>query len=422
MTKLVRVALAAFGPLLCAAALACLGGGRAAAQVRELASPAGGGSGQPNLTADPSGRVYLSWVERLEKGRFALRFAAREGAGWSEPRTVAEGANWFVNWADFPSLVALPDGSLAAHWLVKSGAGTYAYDVHISRSFDGGRTWGRPFVPHRDGTQTEHGFVSMFPASDGRLAAVWLDGREMKTGEGGHDAKDSSGEHGQGNMTLRYATFARDGQGSRVGDEALLDARVCECCQTSAAVTSEGPVVVYRDRSDKEIRDISVVRLRGGRWTEPATVHADNWRLDGCPVNGPSVAAAGRRVAVAWFTVDERADTSHVRLAFSADAGATFSAPVKVDDGNALGRVSVLLLDDGSALVAWLEKTAAGAEVRARRVGPDGARDASFTVAPSAAARASGFPRMARGKDSVVFAWTAGRVLTAEMPLPRRRG
>jgi hypothetical protein len=37
-------------------------------------------------------------------------------------------------------MVALPDGSLAAHWLVKSGSGTYAYDVNISRSFDGGKT------------------------------------------------------------------------------------------------------------------------------------------------------------------------------------------------------------------------------------------------------------------------------------------
>src|SRR6266542_5422562 len=128
------------------------------AQVRELPAPAGRGSCQPNLAIAPDGRVYLSWIE----GRFSLCFALKEGDGWSAPRVIAEGANWFVNWADFSSMVALPDGSLAAHWLVKSGPETFDYDVTISRSFDGGKTWGKPFVPHRDGVKAEHGFVSMF--------------------------------------------------------------------------------------------------------------------------------------------------------------------------------------------------------------------------------------------------------------------
>jgi hypothetical protein len=203
------------------------------AQTRELQSPTAPGSGQPNSAVSPDGRVHLSWIERLGEGRFSLRFSTMEKGGWSAPRTIAEGANWFVNWADFPSMVALPDGSLAAHWLVKSGTGTYAYDINISRSFDGGKTWGKPFVPHRDGTQTEHGFVTMFAARDGSLAAVWLDGREMKGHETGH---------GHGNMTLRYVKIKRDGA---LADEAVLDAKVCECCQTSAAMTGDGPAIVH---------------------------------------------------------------------------------------------------------------------------------------------------------------------------------
>ena len=374
--------------------------------VRELPSPAGEGSGQSNLAVGPDGRVHLSWIERLEGRRFALRFAAREGAAWSQPRTIAEGDNWFVNWADFPSLAVLPDSSLAAHWLVKSGPGPYAYDVHLSRSFDGGRTWSAPFTPHRDGTQTEHGFVSMFAARGGSLGVVWLDGREMKSGEGEHG-------HGHGSMTLRYAEIGRDG---KMSVEALLDPRVCECCQTSAAMTSEGPIVVYRDRSDAEVRDISAVRLRG-KWFEPKTVHADGWKIDGCPVNGPSVAADGKRVAVTWFTM--AGGSPHVRLAFSRDAGATFGPPIEVSDGDPVGRVDVLMLDDGSALVSWIERTTAGAEVRVRRVYADGRRDAHVTVAPSGEARSSGFPQMVRSKKTVVFSWTSPRgVKTAEMQVP----
>ena len=375
----------------------------ALAQVRELPSPAGAGSGQPNLAVSPDGRVHLSWIERLGENRFSLRFSTKESDGWSAPRVIAEGSNWFVNWADFPSMVALPDGSLAAHWLVKSGTGTYAYDVNISRSFDGGKTWGKPFVPHRDGTQTEHGFVSLLAAKDGSLAAVWLDGREMKGGHG-------QGDHG--NMTLRYVKIRRDGA---MTDEAVLDAKVCECCQTSAAMTADGPVVVYRDRSDREIRDISVIRLKDGKWSQPRWVAQDGWQLNGCPVNGPAVAASGRRVAVAWFTGAEK--IQRVKLAFSNDAGETFGEPVTVDDGNPVGRVDVLLLDDGSAIVCWLEKMSGGGEVRARRVRPDGRRDQAITVAPSGTARSSGFPQMARAGDTLVFAWTGPRVLTAAWSL-----
>jgi hypothetical protein len=397
------------GKLLAGAVIGlCLLSTSGSAQVRELPSPAGPGSGQPNLAVSPGGRVYLSWIERIGEGRFSLRFAVKEDGGWSEARVIAEGANWFVNWADFPSMAVLPDGSLAAHWLVKSSPGTFDYDVTISRSFDGGKTWGRPFVPHRDGVKAEHGFVSLFAAQDGALSAVWLDGREMKPGDGGHD-----GGHGHGDMTLRYVKVKRDGT---LTDKAALDTRVCECCQTSAAMTAEGPVVVYRDRSEREVRDISIVRLRGGKWSAPRPVFEDNWQINGCPVNGPAVAARGRRVAVAWYTA--AGDRPRVKLAFSDDAGKSFGAPVGVDGGNPVGRVDVLLLDDGGAAVCWLERVPGGGEVRVRRVGPDGTGGQAVTVSASGTARSNGFPQMARAGDKLIFAWTGPRVLTAEMPLP----
>lgn len=392
--------------------VACVSSVVLKAQVREVASPGGEGSGQSFLSSGRGGRVYLSWVDRLEDKRVALRFAVREGAGWSRPRTVAEGTNWFVNWADFPAVVELPDGSLGAHWLVRNGAGAYSFDVKLARSFDGGRTWGEAATPHNDGTQTEHGFVSLFAAAGGRLGAVWLDGRETKpaSAAGGH------GGHNHGQMNLRYATLAR---GGRLADETLLDARVCECCQTSAALTSDGVVVVYRDRSEGETRDISIVRrARDGRWTEPRTVHADGWKIDACPVNGPSVAASGRRVAVGWFTM--AGGTPRVRVAFSTDAGATFGDAVETDDGDPVGRVDLLMLEDGSALVGWVEKTKAGAELRARRVWPSGKRGDSATIAPAGAVRPSSFPQMVLARDRVIFSWTGtSRVMTAEMELKK---
>ncbi|HKY04857.1 MAG TPA: sialidase family protein [Blastocatellia bacterium] len=367
-------------------------------QVQASDPPASAGSSVPNLFTAPDGRVYLSWIETSAEKRHALRFSVLSRRGWSAPQTIASGDNWFVNWADFPSIVALADGSLAAHWLEKNGEGTYAYDVRISRSFDKGKTWTGPATPHSDRTQTEHGFVSMLGAGS-RLMIAWLDGRKFKPQaeeHSGHDHGPSDNE-----MTQRFAEMAG---GNRFEREAELDARVCECCQTSAAMTSDGMVVVYRDRSKEEVRDISVVRYSRGRWSEPKPVYRDNWKIDGCPVNGPSVSATGGRVAVAWFTAT--GDRPSVKVAFSNDAAATFGQPIQVDDSAPLGRVDILMLKDGSAIVTWLERTEKGAEIRARKVAGDGSLRPSVTVAESNAARASGFPQSALFGQGVVFAWT----------------
>ena len=370
---------------------------QAALSVREADSPAGADSREPELFATADGRVILSWVEKKGEKSHALRFAVRDASGWSEARTAAEGDNWFVNWADFPSLIALADGSLAAHWLVKSGKGTYAYDVNISRSKDGGKTWGRAVVPHTDGTQTEHGFVSLLPLADGRVGAVWVDGRGLK------ELKEEHEEHGPlpVSMQLRYAAIDADG---KLSDEAVLDERICECCQTSAALTSEGPIAAYRDRSDEEVRDIYFVRGQSGGWGGPRPVHADNWQIKACPVNGPSVAADGRRVALAWFTGE--GENQRVQVAFSDDAGATFGRPTRVDDGEAMGRTDVLLLADGSALVCWMSGGAEGGANKVRRVAPDGTLGPVAVIAKTDVSRSSGFPRMARLGDTVLFAWT----------------
>src|SRR5678815_1154982 len=146
-----------------------------------VTTPAGVDSAQPQLSA-LGDRVVLSWVER--SGETAtLRFSDRTDAGWTDAQTVASGATWFVNWADVPSVIPLAHESMAAHWLQKSAASTYAYDVRLSFSRDRGRTWTPSVTPHHDGTRTEHGFASLFPMAGQGLGLVWLDGRQMKEGE-----------------------------------------------------------------------------------------------------------------------------------------------------------------------------------------------------------------------------------------------
>ncbi len=379
--------------------LSCTWGDRPVPGLGELEVldlPPGEGTMWPGLSTYGD-RVVLSWQESDENDAWFVKTATLGDEGWSATHTVARSrhdAKLFVNWADFAALWPVGAGALAAHWLVRGPEGGYDYGIRVARSSDGGQTWSEPWTPHEDGTPTEHGFVSMFPLADGGMGMVWLDGRETAGGAGG--------EGSRGAMTLRYREVASDGT---PGPEVVVDEGICDCCQTDGAVTSAGPVVVYRDRSDSEVRDIYVIRLVGDQWTAGVPVHQDGWVIAACPVNGPAVAARDEAVAVAWFTAAD--DQPKVQVAFSADAGATFGAPMRIDDGNPLGRVDVVLLGDGSALVAWLERTPESGEVRVRRVFPDGRSGAASLVTATSSGRDSGFPRMIRdGRGRIVFAWT----------------
>jgi hypothetical protein len=377
-------------------------------RIERTESPAGPASAQPQITVSDRGAV-LSWLENVAS-QTTFKFSQRTADGWSAPRAIVSGDNFFANWADVPSVLRLDDGTLIAHWLQMSGQETYAYDVRLSRSTDEGVTWSPSFTRHHDGTKNEHGFASLFQAPGAGLGLVWLDGRAMKPPAPGDD-------EGTGDMSLRGAIFDRD---LKPLAEDAIDQRVCECCPTAAAVTSDGPIVAFRNRGAEEIRDIYVSRLVGGTWTEPAAVHKDGWQLNGCPVNGPALSARGRDVAIAWFTAPD--DQGHAFVAFSQDAGKTFTAPTRVDDVGSLGRIDVELLQDGSAVASWIELAEKRATFSLRRIERNGQRSAAIAVAPLGAGRSSGYPRMALHGNELLFAWTDSasslRVQTASAKLP----
>ena len=230
--------------------------------VREIEFPHDAPGKYPRSVLGADGRTYLSWISQVDR-QATLRFVELTAEGFSDARTIAEGDDWFVNWADFPSIAATADGTLAAHWLQRAGGGRYAYGVRVACSTDGGKTWGEPFWLHEDQSPAEHGFATLVPGPDGGFTGVWLDGRDMRE---------------TGSMTLRSTTFGVSGP---TGDEVLIDPKVCDCCPTDA-VYSEGELVaVYRDRTDAEIRDISRLRRVDGVWGESDAANNDLWFTPG---------------------------------------------------------------------------------------------------------------------------------------------
>lgn len=364
----------------------------------EIESPVVYGAA-PNLFVSDQDDLYLTWVEYLDDTTDALYLSVLEHGVWESPKLIAKGSDWFVNWADFPSLASYNGTKdlLVAHWLQKSAEGTYDYDVHLTQSKDAGNTWSKSFIPHRDSISAEHGFVTLLPIDGETMFATWLDGRNTKS-----DGHNENGHAHHGAMTLRCATFNIEGQ---ILEEYELDNRICDCCQTDAAILPSGPVVVYRDRSETELRDIYIVRQVNGTWTEPIAVHNDNWNIAGCPVNGPAIDAQGNKLAVAWYTAAE--DRPSVWISFSDNGGVEFENAVQLNQNQVIGRVDVEYISAHEVLAIWLEKKdASKTNIEAAIVHQNGQIIDRFTLTESSESRSSGFPILAKTDKDLILAWT----------------
>ncbi|MFT5570531.1 MAG: hypothetical protein ACI9RP_002588 [Cyclobacteriaceae bacterium] len=358
-----------------------------------IESPAGSNASLPYLVKGGDSLLYMSWVEKRDSIWIDLKYSVLIEGKWQAPEIIASGNDWFVNWADYPMMTVDKDGNMIAHFLAKSSAGTYSYDVNVVYKPVGGQ-WSGPVVPHDDGTPTEHGFVTMLPNNDGTFLLAWLDGRN--TGGGGHDSHE-----GGGAMTVRSGTIDMNGS---VTNGTELDARVCDCCQTGGTMTAQGPIIIYRDRSEEEVRDMSFVRQIDNSWTESKVVNSDQWTIAGCPVNGPRIASYQNTTAAAWFTA--AGGIAKVKVAFMDESGTAFEKPIIIDDSVSVGRVDVVMLNAQTAVVSWLDLEHKKPLITYRKVFSDGTIADRVIVSETSASRGSGFPQMEVLEGELFFAWT----------------
>ena len=186
------------------------------------------------------GAPLLSWIEPEGPGG-VLRYARFDGDAFGDPREIVRSERMLVSWADFPSVTPIIGDLWFAHWLRKRPEG-FAYDVALAISRDGGQSWSDAGQLNEDDAEAEHGFVSVIAWNE-RFGAFWLDGRELATA-----SLDGSGP--LPGTSLRLASF--DGDGA-ISAREIVDSLVCDCCQPDVALTSAGPIVVYRDRTEEEI-------------------------------------------------------------------------------------------------------------------------------------------------------------------------
>ena len=363
-----------------------------------ISVPSGKPAYGPRLSQGSEENVVLSWMERSDDNRL-LRYSVLDQDKWQPAVTAISDQHMFINWADLPAVTPLGADKLLAHWLSYVADTAYAYQILTAVSSDGGSSWSTPVSPHADATPTEHGFLSTYPAGDG-LGLIWLDGRETP----------------QKGMTLRTAVLGSDGE---LSNESLMDDLVCDCCQTDVTNTAAGPVAIYRNRNKDEVRDIYVSRYLNGTWQAGTPVSDDGWVIAGCPVNGPSIDAAGDLVVVAWFTAANKEPM--VKAAYSKNAGESFSEPVLIASTGALGHVAVSLIDEHSFVVSWVEADKNKSyDINLRAVTTDGQVGRTTTIGRTSVVRT--VPQMLRVGDKLILAWTdelndLSKVVSVKVPI-----
>ena len=346
-------------------------------------TPAAENSLAPNLCAFGD-QFTMSWIERNKDGTARLQMARWNGLTFDKKNLIAQSKEMFANWADVPSLVEAPSGDLYAHWLNQIGTDNYAYGVRIERSFDRGKTWKSLGWLHNDTSATEHGFVSLIP-EDKHVRAFWLDGRMMSKPKG--------------KMMLRSAIL----EGDQIKEEIVLDDDVCTCCPTSAIQLSNGPIVVYRDRSPQEIRDISFVLGKDGKWSKPTSLQVDNWLMPGCPVNGASIATTGNLVAVSRFTVIN--NKAQVILRLFRESQNKSGKDLVLDKNAPIGRSTTVCTED-SIYTVWIGFDKKRSVLRMAEVSLAGEIKRNIILTPIDKNRSSGIPRAIFINDSLWVSWT----------------
>jgi hypothetical protein len=357
-------------------------------KLEPVANPSGPGSSQVNWSVTQDGNLLLSWVESD-----VLKYSIRKGTQWSETRTIAAHRHFFHHPAELPEVIAMPGGSLLAHWIETPNTESETEFIYVSSSRDGIK-WTTPVMGHHDHSEVQHGLASMAPDGDKEASIFWL-----------------YASKGPDKPTQLMRTVVSV-DGNEVKEE-MLAADVCECCPTAVARTTRGLLVAYRGHTKDDIRDIAVTRLESGRWTSPKIVYPDKWQVDACPVNAAAVAAKGDKVAISWYTAS--GDNARVELSVSGDSGATFSKAAVVSTGQAYGYTSIALDDAGGAFVSWLERGGDGAKVLARHISDAGAAGPVVQVA-AGTRKNLGYPRIVRAGNETWIAWnTDSKVQTARL-------
>src|SRR5688500_908631 len=318
----------------------------------------GHASSTPSITAD--GRtVAVVWTATKDgMANLYLATSSDSGATFSTPRRVNDVEGDAGATPEQPPRVVISGSGNARTFTVvwsKRDPGpqqTRRDMIRVARSTDGGRTFLPARHTHDPALSGARGWESVARAADGRVHAVWLDGRDAAR-RIAELANHGTPHKGQPPQDLYHGVLSPDGQAV----ETLIATGVCFCCKTAVAVDARGTVyAAWRHIFPGSMRDIAFAKSNdGGRNFGPLVrVSEDNWQVNGCPEDGPAMAIdRNGLIHLSWATVVDDGQP-HKALFYTTSAdGKTFARRrrIPVAGDTSPGHPQMVLTDDGAAIV-----------------------------------------------------------------------
>jgi hypothetical protein len=263
-----------------------------------------GPSGKPpelgmSAAIDKDGRLWAVTKEVVDGNQFVVLQSSTDlGKTWSPGKKIQQAPEPVAaNGQAYPKIAFGNQGEIYIAY-TKPIARPHIGDIRFVRSLDGGQTFTEPVTVHANREVITHSFESMIVDQAGRIYIAWIDGR------GAQQAK-AQGEKYSGSAV--YYAVSNDGGMTFNGDYKVAD-HSCECCRIGLALNPQGnPVALWRHIFAPNIRDHALAELTpNGKLSPVIRASFDDWRVDACPHQGPSVAYApdGIRHQV-WFNGKE---------------------------------------------------------------------------------------------------------------------
>jgi hypothetical protein len=380
----------------------------------------------PMFAVSPTGKRTIAWVSAPQGGTDGRLYVAVDNAAPTEIRDTLGPIE--AHGEAPPKIAYAPDGSLYAAYTVGrvvQGARFPQSALRLVKSTDGGKTWTAP-VTATDGEEAfgAHSFHALHIASDGTVYASWLgtpprpsttvaqSGTPMVMASQQTTDTSSRAHHMPAAGSPKTGSWiARSTDGGRTfSPRVRVDVEeACPCCRTALASDKKGTLyMAWRHVHPGNIRDIVVAKSmdHGATWGELVRVHADDWKFDGCPHAGPSMAVdSAGAIHIAWWTGKDGA--AGVYYAKSRDGAKTFDTPVALGVAQASqpAHVQLALAAGNRVVVAWDDGTKQIPRVVVR-TSRDGGHVFADAVTLSAAGRAASFPVIGIVGDSLSVAWS----------------
>lgn len=319
--------------------------------------------------------------------------------------------------------------SIVVVWTANAPAGTRLLS---SRSDDDGRTFTSPTPLPGSEAGGNRGWESIAASRSGDVAAVWLDHRESASGRRGsapmnhveHQHLAAGQQDGVARAQLSKLWFARLG----VTESAkALTGGVCYCCKTAIATDSTGGVyAAWRHVYDGNVRDIAFTKSsdNGRSFTPPLRVSDDNWVLDGCPENGPTmVVDDAKRIHIVWPTLvpgptAASEPTLALFYAMSVD-GKRFTARQRIPTEGVPRHPQMIVTPSGDLIVGWDEQAKGTRRIAVARGTSDSKGLAKFVRQPIGDGTRAEYPVLAAIGNNTLVAWTSGSVGQTVLRLER---